>query len=184
MKSFIRLLLANRAINPTLSLARLTFAASSRWKLILPEHREIYRCLALSFVRSLASFQISGPSGGTKSTSDAEGPGSSAIKVARASPSSHPRRRHRQPDIHMQQPEEISSLVNKKSSYRPGTLAPVSLSCSLSFSLSLSTARSLFERFAREVSMRVASEISDDLLRVALFFAPIRDATLPSYERP
>lgn len=66
------------------------------------------------------------PSRRNESTSDAEGPGSSAIKVARASPVAvlaSSRRRHCWPDIHMQQPEEISSLVNKKSSYHPGTLS-------------------------------------------------------------
>lgn len=72
------------------------------------------------------------PSRRNESTSDAEGPGSSAIKVARASPVAvlvSSWRRHCRSDIHMQQPEEISSLVNKKSSYHPGIL---SLSLSLS----------------------------------------------------
>lgn len=67
----------------------------------------------------------------------------------------------------MQQPEEISSLVNKKSSYHhPATI-------------SLSLSPSLFEGFALEADAkgRVASKISDDLLRVVLFFVPIRVAS-------
>jgi len=86
-----------------------------------------------ALVRFPASFEISGLPGGTESTSDAEGPGSSAIKVARSSSSSHSCRRHCQSDIHMQQPEEISSLVN----------------LSLSLSLSLSRARWLSLRGVR-----------------------------------